>query len=636
MRHSSSCGYFGFVIVLVAIGLLAFTLQAQHVLHPIHPAIDRTVLVDTVVMDPIDSDALLAEELPLRRTGRPNIIAIANTDHAYSPANSGSVEDIGNGWIAWRLKIEAPGSKSINLGTLFDVPHSTALYLLGPDGSTPYRAITSQDGTRGEFWTPMIEASVMEIYAEMLADEFPAFEAGFVITSINLGFEDLRLTNAFADDREEGERGISEPCNIDVLCPQGSPWLDQIRSVGRTLRSGVALCSGAMINNTAQDRTPYFITADHCGATAGNASQIVIYWNYQNSFCRTPGSAQSGQNGNGSLSQFSSGTTLRMRRGPSSDIALLQVNSSPPSGYNIHWAGWDRNSNNSSSGAGIHHPAGAEKRISIYSSSTFQQTVFIGGIGNVASYIVQWSQGITQGGSSGSPLFNQAKRMIGVLSGGSSSCANPNGTDAYARIATAWTGSNSGERLVDWLDPLGTGQTTLDGVDETPPPVPGPFSLIFPAEGVDDIDATAFNAFTWGASADATSYTVTISTNADLSFPVVGPTDRASPNITIFPGTLSQNTTYYWGVVAKNAGPTNTPSTPAVGSFSTLDPTPPPSCPGDINGDGDTDIDDFIILAGNFGTPSGAMLADGDLNDDGAVDIDDFIVLAGDFGCTSP
>ncbi|TVQ75587.1 MAG: hypothetical protein EA380_10420 [Phycisphaeraceae bacterium] len=636
MKNSDSRGFAGLATLLVAIGILAGVVQAQHVLHPIHPAVDRAAAVDTIVMDPIDSDALLAEELPLRRTGRPNIIAVANTDQAYSPANSGSIENIGDGWIAWRLRIDAPGSKSINLGTLFDVPDSTALYLLGPDGNTPYRAITSEDGTRGEFWTPMIEAPVMEIYAEMLANEFAAFEAGFVITSINLGFEDLRLTNAFADDREEGERGISAACNVDVLCPQGDPWQDQIRSVGRTLRSGTALCSGAMINNTAQDRTPYFITADHCGATASNANQIVIYWNYQNSFCRTPGSAQSGQNGNGSLSQFSSGTTLRMRRGPSSDITLLEINNPPPSGYNIHWAGWDRNNNNSSSGVGIHHPAGAEKRISTYSSSTSQSTVFIIGIGNVASYIVQWSSGITEGGSSGSPLFNSGKRIIGILSGGSSSCANPNGTDAYARFATAWTGTSSGNRLVDWLDPLGTGQTTLDGVDETPPPAPGPFSLIFPAEGADDIDADAFNTFTWGTSADATSYTVTISPNPNLSFPVVGPTDRASPNITIFPGTLSENTTYYWGVVAKNAGPTTTPSTPAVGSFSTIDPTPPPSCSGDINGDGNTGLDDFIILAGNFGAGPGATLAQGDLNGDGFVDLDDFIILAGDFGCTSP
>ncbi|TVQ75529.1 MAG: hypothetical protein EA380_10650 [Phycisphaeraceae bacterium] len=59
--------------------------------------------------------------------------------------------------------------------------------------------------------------------------------------------------------------------------------------------------------------------------------------------------------------------------------------------------------------------------------------------------------------------------------------------------------------------------------------------------------------------------------------------------------------------------------------------TPAP-CPGDINGDGIVDLDDFIILAGNFGSGPGATPQQGDLNGDGFVDLDDFIILAGNFG----
>ena len=58
-----------------------------------------------------------------------------------------------------------------------------------------------------------------------------------------------------------------------------------------------------------------------------------------------------------------------------------------------------------------------------------------------------------------------------------------------------------------------------------------------------------------------------------------------------------------------------------------------PPCPGDINGDGAADINDFIILAGNFGTTTCARRSMGDLNGDGQVDINDFIILAGNFGC---
>jgi len=63
---------------------------------------------------------------------------------------------------------------------------------------------------------------------------------------------------------------------------------------------------------------------------------------------------------------------------------------------------------------------------------------------------------------------------------------------------------------------------------------------------------------------------------------------------------------------------------------------PPPGCPGDVDGDGDTSLADFAALGTNFGTPSGASRADGDLTGDGAVTLADFAILANDFGCFTP
>ena len=59
---------------------------------------------------------------------------------------------------------------------------------------------------------------------------------------------------------------------------------------------------------------------------------------------------------------------------------------------------------------------------------------------------------------------------------------------------------------------------------------------------------------------------------------------------------------------------------------------PPSVCVGDVTGDGQTNIADFNILAGNFGNTV-APNTSGDLTGDGAVDIADFNILAGDFGC---
>ena len=41
---------------------------------------------------------------------------------------------------------------------------------------------------------------------------------------------------------------------------------------------------------------------------------------------------------------------------------------------------------------------------------------------------------VTEGGSSGSPLFNQNKQIVGTLSGGSSSCEKPNGANTYGKL----------------------------------------------------------------------------------------------------------------------------------------------------------------------------------------------------------
>ena len=62
----------------------------------------------------------------------------------------------------------------------------------------------------------------------------------------------------------------------------------------------------------------------------------------------------------------------------------------------------------------------------------------------------------------------------------------------------------------------------------------------------------------------------------------------------------------------------------------------PYGCIGDITGDLNTDLNDFIVLASNFGGGPGLTRAEGDLNADGFVNLDDFIILASDFGCIIP
>lgn len=75
---------------------------------------------------------------------------------------------------------------------------------------------------------------------------------------------------------------------------------------------------------------------------------------------------------------------------------------------------------------------------------------------------------MTEGGSSGSPLFNSKGLIIGTLSGGSSSCELPEGLNLYGKLYYHWNkySDNDTARMDVWLDPLGTGVTSLQGMTQ--------------------------------------------------------------------------------------------------------------------------------------------------------------------------
>jgi PKD repeat protein len=74
--------------------------------------------------------------------------------------------------------------------------------------------------------------------------------------------------------------------------------------------------------------------------------------------------------------------------------------------------------------------------------------------------------GVTEGGSSGSPLFNNsAGRIIGTLTGGGANCNAQTAPDSYGKIAYHWTsnGAANNRRLKPFLDPANTGALTQNG-----------------------------------------------------------------------------------------------------------------------------------------------------------------------------
>jgi lysyl endopeptidase len=100
------------------------------------------------------------------------------------------------------------------------------------------------------------------------------------------------------------------------------------------------------------------------------------------------------------------------------------------------------------------------KKISI-SNLPFESYTFSG---QENYWKVYWEEGVTESGSSGSPIFNPQRRIVGQLFGGTSGCTSSDQSDLYGKFSASWTGGGTNEtRLSNWLDPQNTGLEFIDG-----------------------------------------------------------------------------------------------------------------------------------------------------------------------------
>lgn len=372
--------------------------------------------------------------------------------------DSAGVWDILPGDIArWRLRVLSKDALSLNFGfTRYQMPPGgqlTVSDLRGTQLVGPYTAADNE--LHGQLWTPLVlgDEALIEVRVPVAARD----QLELTLTSVNHGFLD-----PFNPPEKSGS------CNVDVACAQADPWRPQVASVVGYSSGGSIFCTGALINNTANDRRPYILTADHCSVDAALAPSIVTYWNYANTTCRVPGSVESGLPGNGPLTQTLTGAIFRADYA-ASDMTLIELDDPIPPAYNPYWAGWDRSGNNATRAIGIHHPRGDEKRISFEDQATtitsYGGTTVPGAGTHVR--VIDWDLGTTEPGSSGSPLFDQNGRIIGQLHGGGAACGNDL-SDYYGRIFVSWTGGGANNtRLSNWLDPASTGATTLNGISSS-------------------------------------------------------------------------------------------------------------------------------------------------------------------------
>ena len=504
----------------------------------------------TIISAP-EMNAIHAEDLERDKNGVLYRIGV-NRPANISLTNTGIWKTLPNGDRQWQMHIKSPGAEAISfLFEVFKIYGGTTLNIQDINGKPLHNTLTSKD----------VESHFMQNAALCFGDEMimTIYEPAY--TKSSEIFIDRIIYNYRSTGNPNAQKiNESDACEINVNCsPVGDNWQDEKRGVARIYvveGGGAGWCTGSVVNNTALDCKPLFLTALHCGvsATAANMNQWKFYFRYEAPTCANPSVA-------GTLDDYFITGCVRMADAndgggtSGSDFLLVQmgtlanqaatITTMKSANFNCYWNGWDANNTATTGGVGIHHPAGDIKKISTFNGTTVS-TTWGGSVSNT-HWRLTWSAnsngtGVTEGGSSGSPLFNNSSgRIIGTLTGGGSFCTALTAPDSYGKMSYHWTsnGTPNNERLKTFLDPGNTGLLVLNGSAD-------PCTAVNPTAPIAQFSATPTTVNTGGtvsftdlSSGSPTSWAWTISGSG---WSYTGGTSATSQNPQVIFNTVGQYT----------------------------------------------------------------------------------------------
>jgi len=385
--------------------------------------------------------------------------------------NSGTWTELQNGGKLWKLQLTCENALTVNL-TLSDVviPEGNELYVYNPQKDFILGKFTSYHLYEGELGTELVpgNTAIIEYY---VAPQNSNKIAQLKINTVTHGYRT-------ASEFQEKAFGSSGNCNMNANCSDGDIWDSQRKSAIMLVSGSNGFCSASMINNTQNDGKPYVLTANHCYS---NPTSWIFRFNWQAAVADINQSDCTVDPSSSPSFVSLSGAVLRAKRTPS-DFCLVEitgglVNGTVPLSYNTYFSGWDNTDAIPTTTFCYHHPSGDIKKLS------FDDAPAVSGNGmgsseNNSQWEVEWDRNTTtEGGSSGSPLFDQNGRIIGQLWGGGASCWNLSSPDYYGKVSYSWepAGSNSTNQLKFWLDPNNDGNTVLDGFDPNASPCASTF-----------------------------------------------------------------------------------------------------------------------------------------------------------------
>ncbi len=374
--------------------------------------------------------------------------------------NRGVVENGPDGRFVWAMTVISPGAQAIRVRfTGFSLPDNTEMFLLGSNGQAhgPYTG-EGRNGN-GDFWTRSIVGDTGQVVLR-----YDGNTPGVDRPKMSFVVQDMAHINGRRPPRSQTQThdgwpcSDNAPCVVDVNCVNtgpAAPAEDAVAKMEWIQGPFVNTCSGGLLADTdTGTQIPYFLTANHC--QIGSNSSLETFFNYTTTSCNggCPDSLVTG----GTPPPASTVGVTRVITASAGDFELLTLDETPPAG--AVFLGWNNSPIAFTNGAALYRVSNANFGPQVYSQHDVDAS---------AQTCTGWPRGeriystditgATMGGSSGSPVVNDAGEVVGQLSGCCGfNCGDVCDTDRNSTVDGAlafyW------DSVAEFLDPQGRGCTT--------------------------------------------------------------------------------------------------------------------------------------------------------------------------------